>query len=153
MPDPKKVIQALENCVCYPKRCQNCPWDVDGEKCSESFSKSLEYPPGLVEDALALLEEQEPRVMTLEEVRGDHDRVLWIECDDSKTQSIGQYRGHVCWHDGHIGKWERFVTMGFANDYLHRETEKYGKTWRCWNARPTEEQMRETPWEEVHRET
>lgn len=100
-----------------------------------------------LKDALTLLKDQEPRVMTLGEVCRDHDRVLWIECDDSKTQSIGQYRGQVCWHDRHFGKWERFATIGFANDYLHRETEKYGKTWRCWNARPTEEQMRETPWE------
>lgn len=101
-----------------------------------------------LKDALSLLKEQEPQVLTLEDVRSDHDRVLWIECDDSKTQNVGQYRGQICWHDGHIGKWERFEVMGFASDYLYRDTEKYGKTWRCWNARPTEEQMRDTKWEE-----
>lgn len=99
-------------------------------------------------EIIDLLTVQEPRVLTLGDVRRDHDRVLWIECDDSKTQSIGQYRGQVCWHDRHIGKWERFATIGFANDYLHRETEKYGKTWRCWTSCPTPEQMRETPWKE-----
>jgi len=107
--------------------------------CSELWAARL---------AFVLLEEREPVVMTLGDVRRDHDRVLWIECDDSKTQSIGQYRGQVCWHDRHIGKWERFTIIGFANDYLHRETEKYGKTWRCWSARPTPEQMRDTKWED-----
>ena len=101
-----------------------------------------------VEAVLELIRETEPRVLTLEDVRRDHDRVLWIECDDSKTQSIGQYRGQVCWHDRHIGKWERFTIIGFANDYLHRETKKYGKTWRCWTSRPTDEQRMEVPWDE-----
>ena len=113
----------------------------------EAVEHEEEEVRDLAHTALLMLEEQEPRVMTLGEVCRDHDRVLWIECDDSKTQSIGQYRGQACWHDGHIRKWERFATIGFANDYLHRETEKYGITWRCWNARPTEEQMRDTPWE------
>jgi hypothetical protein len=66
MNDPKKVIQALENCIYYPKHCQNCPWDVYGEKCSESFRESLEYPPGLVEDALDLLKKQTERIQFLE---------------------------------------------------------------------------------------
>lgn len=113
----------------------------------EAVEHEEEEVRDLAHTALCMLEEQEPRVLALEDVRRDHYRVLWIECDVSKTLNIGQYRGHVCWHDGHIGKWERFVTMGLANDYLHRETEKYGKTWRCWNARPTEEQMRDMPWE------
>lgn len=135
----EKVIRGLEACSSSGPLCpQNkCPYNGHALTCKYV----------LMRDALALLKEQEPRVMTLGDVRRDHDRVLWIECDDSKTQSIGQYRGQVCWHDRHIGKWERFTTIGFANDYLHRETEKYGKTWRCWSARPTPEQMRETKWE------
>ena len=145
MADKGKVIRGLELCAYDPdpgqelkeiRSCPECPYYRAG--CS----------PQLIRDALALLREQEPRVLTLGDVRRDHDRVLWIECDDSKTQSIGQYRGQVCWHDRHIGKWERFTIIGFAKDYLHRETEKYGKTWRCWSARPSPEQMRETKWEE-----
>ena len=139
----EKVIEALECLANNPfLDCDKCPYNAPTliplkQRCDYTW---------ICADALDLLKAQEPRVLTLDEVRRDHDRVLWIECDDSKTQSIGQYRGQVCWHDRHIGKWERFTTIGFANDYLHRETEKYGKTWRCWNARPTEDQMRETPW-------
>ena len=146
MADREKLIRGLELCAYDPdpgqelkeiRSCPECPYYRAG--CS----------PQLIRDALALLREQEPRVMTLGDIRRDHDRVLWIECDDSKTQSIGQYCGQVCWHDRHIGKWERFVIIGFANDYLHRETEMYGKTWRCWSAKPTPEQMRDTKWEET----
>lgn len=28
------------------------------------------------------------------------------------------------------------------------QTNEYGVTWRCWTAKPTKEQMAETPWEE-----
>jgi len=135
----EKVIRGLECCALGAfDTCEGCPYKEE-TRCSEH----------LCGDALAVLRKQEPRVLMLGDVRRDHDRVLWIECDDSKTQSIGQYRGQVCWHDRHIGKWERFTIIGFANDYLHRETEKYGKTWRCWSSRPTPEQMRETKWEET----
>ena len=140
MADREKAIRGLESCSQQrggPELCEQCPYYNERFPCTNT----------LLLDALVLLREQEPRVMTLDEVRRDHDRVLWIECDESKTQSVGQYRGQVCWHDGHIGKWERFVVIGFASDYLHRKTEKYGKTWRCWNARPSEQQMRDTPWE------
>ena len=113
----------------------------------EAVEHEEEEVRDLAHTALLMLEEQEPTVMTLEDVRRDHYRIVWIECDASKTLNIGQYRGQVYWHNGQIGKWERFVTMSFADDYLHRKSDKYGKTWRCWSARPTEEQMRETKWE------
>ena len=86
--------------------------------------------------------------MTLDEVRRDHDRVVWIECDDSKTQNIGQYRGQTYWHANCATRWERFVTMSFADDYLHRRADKYGKEWRCWTARPTDEQRKAAKWDE-----
>lgn len=28
------------------------------------------------------------------------------------------------------------------------ENEYYGKTWRCWSAKPTEEQREATPWQD-----
>ena len=39
------------------------------------------------------------------------------------------------------------IVLGIGNVPIARFYEKdYGKTWRCWTARPTEEQRRETPW-------
>ena len=142
MTDREKAIWGLECCMREnnTNMCGDCPYHDSSETRFGCMRSAMR-------DALALLKEQDPRVLALEDVRRDHDRVLWIECDDSKTQNMGKYRGQVCWHDGHIGKWDRFVVIGFASDYLHRETDKYGKTWRCWNARPTEDQMRDTPWE------
>ena len=128
MIDREKVIKALEGI--------GIALDMDGHHNDAQA----------VRDALALLREQEPRALTLDEVRRNREWVVWIECDYSKTQNIGQYKGKVCWHNNYLSDWERFLTIE-SGEYLFRESDKYGKTWRCWNARPTEEQMRETPWE------
>ena len=144
----EKLIRAMEYCtadIVPVDENDECLGDVCSFK--EGAYESGDCQENMIRAALELLREQEPRVLMLEDVHRDHDRVLWIECDDSKTQSIGQYRGQVYWHDRRGGKWERFVTIGFANDYLYRESEKYGKTWRCWTSRPTEEQRRKEAWD------
>ena len=38
----------------------------------------------------------------------------------------------------------RYVNFGG----IWMEAEEYGKTWRCWEGKPTEEQMKETKWED-----
>jgi len=39
------------------------------------------------------------------------------------------------------------IILGLGNVPIARFYEKdYGKTWRCWTAKPTEEQRTETPW-------
>ncbi len=137
----EKVVRGLE-CCCEqhggPELCEQCPYTNEPFPCGNAIMR----------DALALLRDQMPRVMTLEEVYEDYDRVVWIECDDSKTQSVGQYRGRTGWHANCVTIWVRFVTMSFAADYLHRRADKYGKEWRVWSARPSPEQMANTPWEE-----
>lgn len=134
----EKVIRGLECCAKGSlSNCEECPYT--GKGCSEH----------LCADALALLKEQEPQVMTIGDVYRDHDRVVWIECREYKSLIIAQYRGQASWHNGRFGKWERFVTMSFADDYMHRDSDKYGETWRCWTSRPTEQQMQEVPWEET----
>lgn len=136
----EKVIRGLECCL-SPNDHENCPYDGIGK----TYSHCLKQ---LVTDAFALLKEQEPRVMTLDEVHEDHDRVVWIECDASKTLNIGQYRGQVYYHNSRVGKWERFVTISFSDDYLYRKSDKYGKTWRCWTSYPTDKERQDTKWEE-----
>ena len=148
MPELEKVIEGLEACNRKSGNgsdCQNCPYYDDEDASELPFGVCNIHD--MLDDALTFLKSQIPRVMTLEEVREDHDRVVWIECEASKTQNIGQYRGQVYWHNSRVGMWERFVTMSFASDYLHRKSDKYGKTWRCWTSHPSPEQMASTPWD------
>ena len=82
-------------------------------------------------DALALLKSQQPRVMTLEEVRLlGKDTVVWYEHKGVFRQPRPRvvefvFDEHITFTDG--GVWS------FSAD-------GYGERWRLWTSRPTDEQ-------------
>lgn len=128
----EKVIRGLELCAYDPdpgqelkeiRSCPECPYYRAG--CS----------PQLIRDALALLNEQEPRVMTLEEVIKLNDWI-WVDYKDG-------FNGYEYKLD-YDSDCDRVEWLDGATDGM----EEYGKTWRCWTSRPTPEQMRETKWED-----
>jgi hypothetical protein len=125
----EKVIFALRYCrenMCGPE----CPYYYDD--INESPADCiLERVTG---DVLALLKEQEPRVMTLEEVIHSKDWV-WYQW---KNTHYGWAIAVNC--DGKWIEWEDSTTDQLC---------KYGEKWRCWTSRPTPEQMRDTKWEET----
>lgn len=136
-----KVIRGLE---CHATKgfvaCQDCPYypdeliyedddDMEGIICEEK----------LAADAIALLKEQEPRVMTLEELQAietpwnrNTPPYLWVEGRSATTES-------------------RWMSWGFMHDFVRLPgtmgVQNYGSKWRVWTLQPTPEQMRETPWE------
>ena len=105
------------------------------EQCLEEAGFSAE---------VGLFKVQEPRVLTLEETEA---------CEDS------------VWLEKNIPEWEEPipVLVNETNKYLDTFTSRsgwrfqgeksrgygeYGKTWRCWSARPTDEQREAVPWDE-----
>lgn len=126
MPDKEKAIKALELCdigsdnMCYET---DCPYYQEG--CTEQLKNDL----------LVLLNEQEPRVMILEEVLGGDE--CWFEyingscgyadvyMQDNKTAII--YRTNM--RPGEV----------LITDYM--------KKWRCWSYRPTDEQRKAVNWD------
>jgi len=126
MAEREKVIAALEWCIkkpCNPK----CPYFSQEDK-AQAYCLFKKIMP----DALALLKEQEPRVMTREEVIHSNDWI-WYEW---KNTHYGWTVAVNC--DGKWIEWEDSTTDQLC---------EYGKKWRCWTYRPTPEQMRDTPWE------
>lgn len=120
MPDREKVMKGLE--CCASGDCTPCPYTET--RCQEH----------LCGDALALLKEQEPRVMTLEEVRACED---WIWGEYISGYSGWQKQSHDCEFDDSI-LWNDTTT-----DILC----EYNEKWRCWTARPTEEQRKAVEWD------
>lgn len=134
MPDREKVINALGRCESYGY-CEdkNCPY-YGSVSCLELLRK----------DALELLKNREPRVMTLEEVINAKDKTdVWLDEPDyvvvaatisnwveSKNHAVTFFYGIE-----HTAFGER--------DYMNNN---YNKKWRCWTSRPTPEQMRDTRW-------
>ena len=122
MAEREKVIAALEWCIekpCNPK----CPYFSQEDK-AQAYCLFKKIMP----DALALLKEQEARVMTLEEVeemaaKSDPDPI----CAEWST-------GRTGWVVGSI----HLVAAMMKNG---------NRDIRVWTSRPTPDQMRDTPWE------
>lgn len=121
------VISGLECCTTGDLgNCKECPYGI--KACNE-----------LLKDAISLLKAQQPRVMTLEEVRLlGKDDIVWYE----RKGVFGQPRprvvefvfdDHITFTDG--GVWS------FSAD-------GYGERWRLWTSRPTDEQREAMKWNE-----
>lgn len=147
MVDREKVIKGLERCIPMTLRngladCGNCPYDrkitIDGG--------IMECCHDVMTDALALLKAQEPRVMTLDLPPEEwQDKVIWLEIKGKKP--IPCLFRKFC-DRMMFGRYERimsFDAIGSSKEggYFMRN---YGVTWRCWTARPTDEQIGMTPW-------
>ena len=86
---------------------------------------------------------QEPRVMTLEDVKqfvfGTPYIIETNEPDNESRMMYGLYS-----HQGLKGNFDFAVT-----DMRKRLFDiDYGKTWRCWTSRPTNEQRKAVEWDE-----
>ena len=130
MPDVEKVIKGLECCMLsYKDGCDECPY----------FGKNMYMCQELLgEDALALLKEQEPRVMTLEEVTEDRPDVVWFDDRHYKLTYP------VFISNGEVTGW--IVSQSRSCIERHDHVEGYGKRWRCWTSRPTDEQREAVKW-------
>jgi hypothetical protein len=87
---------------------------------------------------LVLLKEQEPRVMTLGEIFTAQKTDTWYEIRNEETihplmlvETENSIK-HQCAYF-----WPEFVAP----------IKGYGKTWRCWTARPTDERRKAVKWE------
>lgn len=79
-------------------------------------------------DALELLKEQGPRVLTLDEA--DAAEVVWFEA-----------RNHI-FIEPMLTRGQRLADE--AEDWF-----QYGRDWRCWSARPSDKQREEAPWDDI----
>ena len=98
--------------------------------------------------AIEALTEQEPRVLTLEELRSLNgtDHFVWLEDNGGYTLN-GGYALYDCYAE--VTAYRNNVELNIFGSEVEFEpdNEEYGKTWRCWSARPTEEQREAVPWE------
>ena len=122
----EKVVKGLECCILHDPddkpRCESCPYDG---ACQNRLKR----------DALKLLKAQEPRVLTLEEVKTAE--VVFLEFQNVITiRIVDTWFGNG---DGDI----RLVGMDGAR-YMAKDA--YNDSWRCWTAKPTEEQRKAAEW-------
>lgn len=96
----------------------------------------------MLRGALELLKEQEPRVLTLEELRSldGTDHFVWLEDN-------GEYDLYDCYAE--VTTYQNNVELNtFGREVeFEPDNEEYGKTWRCWSARPSNAQRMAVKWD------
>ena len=102
-------------------------WNAIGE-----YDDFVELTVDETKQILELLKAQEPKVMTREQVETlEENAVIWFESVSRKKT------------------WPRIIdfvrdkTVAFTDGAVWRvDTDKYGLLWRCWTAKPTDEQKK-----------
>lgn len=140
MIEREKVIKGL---ICHVHgdphtRCHKCPYWGTGphglSQCSQLFADALAI-------LNALLKAQEPRMMTLEEVKAlQPDTDIWIEV----RYLNAPIRIRACTVSGFSPGGTRLFIIGGAHNY---PMDMYNNYFRCWTSRPTDAQREATPWE------
>ena len=93
----------------------------------------------VVTDAIKLLKAQEPRVLTLEEL-SDWDGAVMVEYTGTFNNPMFEWLLYQVQHNQDVmfSNHNRSNIVFDANDY--------GKGWRCWTSRPTDEQRKAVTW-------
>jgi len=160
MIDRKKVIKGLK-CCCDTGMCfHGCPYHNASKKITECTSQlalealdllkeqweqiknrdeSLEKAREEIKWLRGMLKEQEARVMTLEEVKA----FVWDYCYLEEERLPGKEYRMVC---GDYAltciTWPCVASMS-----IQHGDESYGRKWRCWSSKPTDEQREAVKWE------
>lgn len=133
MADREKVIAMLK-CIAnletvYVADCKRRECPYAGIECMRAVAV----------DALALLKEQEARVLDWNEI-GTVDGAVWLE---------DRYENEVV--PGLVMQMHSAVNLDIKKDGKPRTASAsrsdYGDRWRAWSARPTEEQRKAVAWE------
>lgn len=141
MSDREKVIKGLKCHVNgHPHtRCHKCPYWGTGPHGSSECNV-------LAADALALLKEQEPRVMNVTEVTAcEVGTVLWVEERQGVTWNLFPLEIDVS--STHPDTGTNYLFFITYHDIRIFECDEYNRTWRCWSARPTDEQRKAVKWD------
>ena len=129
----------------FEKVCKGLQTAVD----SDWMLRKADYIAMCCKDALALIRQQQERikeleaertarVMTLEEVHEMAWDYCYLEEEVIKDNVLQMYCGK---HRVKCITWPSIAScvLTFGDD-------AYGKRWRCWTQRPTDEQREMTPW-------
>lgn len=111
------------------------------------FTERAAYIVKLIDDTLELLKEQEPRVLTLDEVENQKQSGgLWLDSRDNDWTPMAVLLYEV--DKKKVTFMSRIGLKFYANKDRTGQYGNYGTDWRCWSSKPTDEQREGTPWQE-----
>lgn len=137
----------MNDCMMFPDDWREFLKSYSFKDTEELYTNGSELIPVFRVEQLIehLLAKQEPRVLTLEEVESS-DGSVWLE------RNMPEWETPIAVLVDKVGKYlDTFIAIGglcFQGEKSQgQEYGDYGKTWRCWSARPTDEQREAVPWD------
>lgn len=110
---------------------------TDGEKIpTEDLIEAFEL-------AVKALDAQTPRVLTLEEVEDALDTVVWVDRPQIRNSSLEFALLAI-----YSRKREKTALYFIDGEKTTWRYSDYGRTWRCWSSRPTDEQRESVKWDD-----
>lgn len=125
------IIHNLESCLAI--QCDDCI-----QEHASHYPLDCEAYDSFVRSAVELLRAQEPRVLTLEEVLSFG--AIYMDEPSNPTCLIMLY----CYK---VERDYRYIFVDSDGDKIPYPSKEFNKTWRCWSARPTDEQREAVKWE------
>ena len=106
------------------------------------------FPEKLIDDIVSLLEAQQAKLMTLEdimEIYNARDCHLWPY--DTAPYIFVEEHPDISTYHGSWTAWREIMAILHDGIFVHTRN-TYGKTWRCWTFHPTDEQREAVKWDE-----
>jgi len=137
MIDTDKVLIGLGQHISgrTPERCGICPY-FNGDS-----GYGVTCRDELLDDLYEMLEAMEPRVVKISELTSGEPMLVWLEDIDKDETVAGMIFDYV---PGRIGF--KLTNIG-GMDRIYPLIEEYLKRWRCWNTKPSKEDMEAELWE------
>lgn len=133
------------NRVCmYVQTANECPYAELIEEDWYGGDSNVECTKALAADALELLKGQEPRVMTLDEAAAAQE--VWVEAWLSVPKKYVIMVTSLYLTDDCKNFELELLGIGKKAFML---AEDYGHTWRCWSAKPTDDQRKAVKWDDT----
>ena len=115
------------------------------KKQSEEYAQDRIIVPFKEADMIiALLKEQEAKVLTIDQLEDALDTVVWLETPVSENLADGYSLIMAYSHKYGYMYFDSPFGDNPSQDRL--EYSEYGKSWRCWDKRPTDEQRQAVKW-------
>ena len=146
MIDLDAVIRGLEHCLNYDPDDMTCP-----DRCpySNSYNLKATWCAGeLMKDALALLKEDEPKILSIDEVKHigiTKSRIVFIDNRLEEKDNRQNPRAALLFLDNINDDRIRAVFFGDNDSYPHHFDE-YEQSWRVWSNFPTNAQKMSAAW-------
>lgn len=143
MIDREKVIKGLECCKVECVACpEGCPYENEDGFCGRCFQVLATDAYALIREQQEQLKAQQPGLIPLDELLSSPQaqfELIWLE------RKSGNISPHRCYSYGKTSPYVHFQCFGEC-DYVLPINE-YGKSWRCWEYRPSQGEMAKMAWE------